>query len=198
MPHSSASMRNLWAGGRRRLAVWQALWSARRDSRARIARGPRRMLVVCYGNIYRSPFAATLLEQGAHAALEVRSAGFHPRAGRQTPRAFVPVAAQYGVALDAHRSRVIDRESVEWADAVVIMDRHNWDALGVFGPAAQAKAVWLGAFAADGGGREIDDPYGTDAKKTQAITARLYAATQELKRALSPSNAPNGEQRQSC
>lgn len=145
---------------------------------------PRRVLVVCYGNIYRSPFVSEALRSGAlpH-GLVVRSAGFHPKPNRPTPVAFVAIAAEHGVALDAHRSRVIDRELVEWAEVIVIMDRHNWDALRAFGAAAAAKAVWLGAFL-DAGGVEITDPYGTDAAAMRAIAARLHVASAGLRSAL--------------
>ena len=161
------------------------MWRARRTSRVRVrALRPRRVLVLCYGNIYRSPFVSEALRSGAlpH-GLVVRSAGFHPKPERQTPAAFVAIAAEHGVMLDAHRSRVIDRELVEWAEAIVIMDRHNWDALRAFGAAAVAKAVWLGAFL-DAGSVEITDPYGTDAAVMRPIAARLHAATSGLRSAL--------------
>lgn len=165
----------------RRLRVWWELLGARRSSRARVRRArPSRLLVVCYGNIYRSPFAAALLAQEANPSrLEVRSAGFHSRTGRETPPAFREIARAYGVDLERHRSIRVDRAAVEWAELVIVMDRHNWDKLGALGPGAQSKAVWLGAFL-DGGPVEIPDPYGRGPDEMKAIADRLYRATRGL------------------
>lgn len=169
------------SAGIRRLRVWPELAWARRLSRSRLLRTrPTRLLVVCYGNIYRSPFAAALLAGGgASMSFEVRSAGFHHRSGRETPPAFREVARDYGVSLDQHRSSRIDRATVDWAETIVIMDRHNWDDLRVLGLTAQPKVVWLGAFL-DEGSVEILDPYGRELEEMRAIADRLYRATNAL------------------
>jgi protein-tyrosine phosphatase len=137
-----------------------------------------RVLVLCYGNIYRSPFVEAVLKarlQAVSSPTELRSAGFHPRTGRATPGDFAVLSRSYQLDLTRHRSALVDSTMLDWADLVVVMDRHNWEALAGFGPQAQAKAVWLGAFLEDGP-VEIADPYGRSAAEAGAIAQRLYAA----------------------
>lgn len=174
----------------RRARVWRALAGARRSSRLRLLQTrPSRLLVVCYGNIYRSPFVAALLARDAGAyKLDVRSSGFYERIGRETPEAFRKIVRVYGVDLDRHRSARIDCNAVNWADLVIVMDRHNWDGLRALGPAAQSKAIWLGAFL-DEGSIELVDPYGCGPAEMQAIADRLYRATRGLQAFLAQASA---------
>lgn len=167
----------------RRLHAWRALRRARAESRERLARvRPRRLLVVCYGNIYRSPFAAAVLS--GVTGIEVRSAGFHPRVGRETPAPFQEVVRRYGVDLSAHRSCALDPAIVAWADVVIVMDRHNWDRLKQDWPQVLPKVVWLGGFV-DDGPVEIIDPYGRSVSDMQIIAERLHRACTCLVRTLS-------------
>ena len=56
---------------RRRLRAKRALAAARDVSLARVRKGGiKRVLVVCYGNIYRSPFAGVSLRQSLPAQIE--------------------------------------------------------------------------------------------------------------------------------
>lgn len=171
-------MGRLWRALRRRLVVRRALRDARADSRRALARGPvRRVLVLCHGNIYRSPFVAQLLR--ASTDLEVRSAGFHPREGRSSPEGHVRMSAGMGVDLAAHRSALVKPADLEWADIVIVMDRHNWARVREMG-APVDKLVWLGALA--DGTVEIEDPYGLPERRIREILDRLRVATDALSR----------------
>lgn len=67
------------------------------------------MIFVCHGNICRSPFAEgifrSVLPPGASSRIEVRSTGFHPSEGRESPPDAVASAGRRGVDLSGHRSR---------------------------------------------------------------------------------------------
>jgi protein-tyrosine phosphatase len=166
---------------RLRLAVRRALAAARTGSLHAVSSRPvRRVLVLCYGNIYRSPFAAEAL-RAAVPSLEVRSAGFHRREGRPSPDAHVHMSGELGVDLSAHRSRVVTRDDLDWADLIVFMDRHNWAKLLEL-RAAPGKLVWLGALAP--GDVEIPDPYGHGESEARAVIERLKACTAALADAL--------------
>lgn len=168
----------------RRVRAWRALRRARAEASQRVAMlSPRRLLIVCYGNIYRSPFVATALTQSPSAGVEVRSAGFHPRIGRETPGDFQTIASSYGIDLRSHRSRLIDAAAVDWADVILVMDRHNWDRLAEEWPHARSKIVWLGGLL-DKGSAEIIDPYGRNEAEMKAIADRLFRATQILQKTL--------------
>jgi len=88
-------------------------------------RAPASVLVICNGNIFRSPFAAAVLRR----ALELRglgrvrvdSAGF-AGPGRPTPADAVAAAARRGVDLTRHSSQLVMADLVRAADLIVVMD----------------------------------------------------------------------------
>jgi protein-tyrosine phosphatase len=142
----------------------------------------RRILVLCYGNIYRSPLAAVCLKalcSGNH-AVQVCSAGFHPSPGRPARGEFVQlVRDQVKLDLSGHSSRVVCIDDIEWADSIVIMDRHNWHALAKLDRACLGKTVWLGGFLRSGP-VEIIDPYDLSDPEVHRVVDQLNAATREL------------------
>jgi protein-tyrosine phosphatase len=94
-------------------------------------------LVVCHGNICRSPYAAALLGQeltrSAQGAIQVESAGFVGW-GRPCPPIAVEVAAARGLDLSGHRSKVIAPLGVSAADLIVVMDKPQaWALRELFG-----------------------------------------------------------------
>lgn len=170
-------MNRIFQAIRRRLGGYRALRSAQRDSLGNIARLPvKRILVVCYGNIYRSPFVASYLRPRLP-DVEVRSVGFHAKAGRESPPRHVAMAKSRGVDLSDHKSSVISAADGDWADLVVFMDRHNWNALVEYG-VPREKLAWLGAFTA--GPVEIVDPYGLDDDRAASVMNQMERAAQGL------------------
>jgi protein-tyrosine phosphatase len=169
-------------------AVWHrllhqwALFRARRLSLARTAiRRPQRLLVMCYGNIYRSPFVAAWLgtRLAGQPGFEIRSAGFHHVPARPSPREYVRLASDYRIDLEPHRSRLVEPADLEWAEAIVIMDRYNWERLRPSGAEVQGKIIWLGAFTA-AGPVEIEDPYALPLPRVQAIVEQMRVAADGL------------------
>lgn len=177
----------------RRLRHQWVLFRARRLSLDRIAaRRPRRLLVLCYGNIYRSPFVATWLgtRLDGQPGFKIRSAGFHRVTARPSPPDYVRLTSGYRVDLESHRSRLVTPADLEWAEAIVIMDRHNWERLRPYGADIQGKIIWLGAFA-ESGPLEIEDPYAKPPPRVQAIVDEMRGASDGLARWLLGSGARN-------
>jgi protein-tyrosine phosphatase len=163
---------------RRRLRARKALAAARDTSRLRIEQGGvKRVLVICYGNIYRSPFAGAHLRQHLPADIEVRTSGFHRVAGRPSPPRHVTMSRSRNIDLSEHRSSTVTLQDIQWADIVVLMDRHNWGALDDLG-ADPAKLVWLGAFGS--GDVEIADPYELDDAHAQRVLEQMEQSSSEL------------------
>ncbi len=163
---------------RRRLRARKALTEAREVSRRRIQQGGvRRVLVVCYGNIYRSPFCGASLRSLLPADIEVRTSGFHRVVDRPSPPRHVTMSQSRNIDLSSHRSSKITPEDLKWADIVVLMDRHNWDALDQIG-ADHSKLVWLGAFGS--GDIEVPDPYELDDAHAQRVLDQMEQASREL------------------
>jgi protein-tyrosine phosphatase len=84
---------------------------------------PRSILVLCYGNICRSPYAAERLRVllGAPSGpTSVVSAGFH-KFGRPPPDAALTVASERGVGMSAHRSRLVDDDMLRESDLILVV-----------------------------------------------------------------------------
>lgn len=100
-------------------------WRRRRAVRS-LNRGgrPESLLVLCYGNICRSPYAAArlreLVDVRGDASFTVESAGFI-LPGRESPAIARKIARRRGIDLEEHRSRVVDRAMLDGADAVLVM-----------------------------------------------------------------------------
>lgn len=155
---------------------------------ARIAAGfnpaPAGVLFLCYGNICRSPFAEAYWNarrSGAAGAMlpPAASAGFYPQAGRSTPAWILDLAAEHGVDLAGHRSRLVTPQDVERAGAILIMDRMNERDLMASFPACRDKMHYLGAFA-PAGPIELADPFMEEEDEARACYARLVAALEGL------------------
>ncbi len=169
-----------------------ALATARRSTMRNLSQLQiRRLLIVCYGNIYRSPLAAALLRRHLPGQREVRSAGFHPVSDRSSPPGHVSMCHQLGIDLGAHRSRVLIQSDLEWADGIVLMDRHNWQALSAMG-ASPDKLIWLGAF---GNKVEVPDPYGKQEAAAIAVVRQIGHCSQLLADAISMPTGPAANSR---
>ena len=79
------------------------------------------ILVVCHGNICRSPFAEAVLRAALPSNIEVRSAGFIAP-GRCPPPFAVSSARRFGFDLARHSSRLLTRGLVRAASLVIVMD----------------------------------------------------------------------------
>ena len=83
---------------------------------------PKTLLVLCHGNICRSPVAAALLDRElSPMGVEVQSAGFIGF-NRRAPVDAVAAGQQCGVDLVNHRSRPVTAKMARGADLIVVME----------------------------------------------------------------------------
>jgi protein-tyrosine phosphatase len=142
----------------------------------------RSVLVICHGNICRSPFAERLLAQ-SDAELTVRSAGLEAGSGRPAEPAARHAAEAYGVGLDGHRSQPMDDSLVDWADLILAMEGHQLAAVGRRWPSARDRTRLLGDFLADGP-YAIPDPWGREPEVFRATFAQIAGAVARLEERL--------------
>jgi len=167
-----------------RLGAKRALRDARSSTVRALAAhgGPNaKVLVVCHGNIYRSPLVAARLRELLGPGRVITSAGFHPKGDRPSPQAHIDMSGRFGVDLSQHRSRVVSEADFAAADLIVFMDRRNWVSLKR-AEADESKFVWLGAMGPNP--MEIPDPYEMDPVAAEAIVERLLLCTEELAKRL--------------
>ena len=94
----------------------------------------RRVLVVCAGNICRSPTAEAVIRLlgSVHPSvdLEVRSRGTHNwNVGKRAHPTMAWIAAERGYDLSQHTAAQVTGEDLAWADDVLVMDDENYQQL---------------------------------------------------------------------
>ena len=169
----------------RRVTYGRYFLFARRNSHANLRRlSGRNILVLCYGNIYRSPFVGRLLA-GSSARWRVeRSLGRISRQGGQDlPRGFHRACGQAGVDLHDHQSRRVTEDDLEWADLIVIMDGKNRLMLHEMSDAVSKKVAWISAWTS-GYRSDVVDPYEMNASAVKDTVGRLIESTAALAREL--------------
>src|SRR5213595_1634292 len=125
----------------------------------------KRILLVCTGNICRSPLAAALLQralaQRGIDGLEVASAGTGAWDGAPVSEGAYLVGLERGLDLSAHRARLLTRELIEEADLVLTMARHHRARVDELG--GEGRVFVLGEYAGrEGDEAEVSDPFGGD------------------------------------
>src|SRR4029450_7512700 len=91
---------------------------------AALARAER-VLVVCHGNIIRSPFAARLIDRlvrDRSRAIAITSAGLIAEPGRPAHSVAIDTAAPLSIDLRDHAARRLTPDDVAGADAIFVMD----------------------------------------------------------------------------
>lgn len=116
--------------------------------------------------------------------VHVRSAGTHAMDGRPAEPHAITAAHELGADITAHRARSLDRDLVDQADLILVMEQEHADLIArVLPPARQAEVLHLLAPYSPAHDRsEVDDPYGQplDAYRTcihfiqQCLTGVLY------------------------
>jgi protein-tyrosine-phosphatase/predicted ATP-grasp superfamily ATP-dependent carboligase len=140
---------------------------------ARLPRNIDRVLVLCKGNICRSPFAAELLKkraQGRNIHLDIQSAGLDTTPGHDAYSLAKTTSRGYGVDLDHHQTTPITMDMVLWADLILVMEAAHVVNLYGLSSAARSKTFLLGHFASQAT-TDIRDPY----EGTPEDFSRCYA-----------------------
>ncbi len=163
-------------------AVWNApdrvLHEVRRyAARAAASRGRRRpasVLVVCHGNVCRSPFAAVIIGRWlAPGGTSVMSAGF-VGPGRKSPPEAIHAAHRRTVNLTTHRSKQVNSLMVRDADLVVTMDAEQAREIRRRFSKPVGQVLVLGDFDPDPRApRGIDDPFGQPATDYDRVYGRI-------------------------
>ncbi|QCR19871.1 arsenate reductase/protein-tyrosine-phosphatase family protein [Agrococcus sp. SGAir0287] len=117
--------------------------SSPRDARDE---GPFRILVVCTGNVCRSPLAAAVLRarlaQGTD-AIAVASAGLQPREGEPVDPAVAREAGRLGVDVAGHAARALRLDEVMTSDLVIVATRRQRAVVAELAPAAASRTFTL-------------------------------------------------------
>ncbi len=136
------------------------------------------ILLVCLGNICRSPTAHGVLRQRAAAAglldhLRIDSAGTHGfHTGARPDRRALAAAAERDYDLTDLRARQVTGDDLQLFDYVLAMDRQNLETLEAMAQrqsSAHARIALFMDFAPDEAGAEVPDPYYGGANGFEAV-----------------------------
>jgi protein-tyrosine-phosphatase len=160
--------------GRSRVRLWL------HGRAVRAWRGTDAPLILCYGNINRSAFAAALAVQRGRAG--AHGAGFYPEEGRSVPGTTIAGARRYGVDLAGHRSRLVTRADLEGARAIFVFDLQNLVQVAALAPSALARTHLVGSLG-EAPCVLIADPHGRGEAVLESTLARVAAAVDRVEAA---------------
>ncbi len=117
----------------------------------------RHILVVCVGNICRSPMAEALLRDALRGQEEitVESAGLGALVGYPADEHAVELMSEQGVDITAHRARQLHPDMVAAADLILVMETGHKTSVDMAEPTAPGKVHRLREWQ----DKDIDDPY---------------------------------------
>ncbi|MCM0147581.1 low molecular weight phosphotyrosine protein phosphatase [Photobacterium galatheae] len=117
------------------------------------------ILVVCVGNICRSPSGEALLKQllpGKNicsAGLSTEKSGL---SGKSADRIANEIAAENGVSLDGHQAQQLTEKLCREFDLILVMEKGHVDAVVSIAPEARGKTMLFGQWI---GQQDIPDPF---------------------------------------
>ncbi len=123
-----------------------------------------RILLVCTGNICRSPMAESIMhrefnERGEE--VEIQSAGTGAWDGASASEGAYLISLENGLDLSPHRAALLTRDRVEQADLILTMARHHRVRVEELG--GSGKTFLLAEYAGEAGAdAEVRDPSGSD------------------------------------
>lgn len=116
------------------------------------------ILVVCIGNICRSPVAEAMMRQSLPCK-QFTSAGLKARVGEKVDPKSLLLAEKADLNVENHRARQLTPEMLQAADLILVMSAGQRRAVAGIAPAALGKTMRLGRWLDNGNGRDIPDPY---------------------------------------
>jgi len=138
----------------------------------------RNILVVCHGNICRSPVAGAMLQQALPDSA-VRTAGLGALVGAGVDPSATELAVASGLDVSTHKAQQINSDLIQWADLILVMSHNQRIHLGQSVSSALGKTMLLGHWLRDSdgepGGKEIPDPY----KKSREVFEHVHTMMSE-------------------
>nr|WP_154324760.1 protein tyrosine phosphatase [Pantoea sp. 201603H] len=138
------------------------------------------ILVVCVGNICRSPTGEQLIKHYCP-HLKVYSAGIGALVGYGADENARSVALKRSISLEEHNARQITADMCRKYDLILAMERKHINEITKIAPEVRGKTMLFGHWC---GGREIPDPYRKSIDAFDSVYLLLDDAAQKWAHAL--------------
>ncbi|MCC1495733.1 low molecular weight protein-tyrosine-phosphatase [Alcanivorax sp. 1008] len=132
-----------------------------------------KIVVVCTGNICRSPTAAAMLAAAAPAK-KISSAGLAALVNHEMDGAAREVAEAHGLSCPPHQARQLDSAISSGADLLLVMDKWQRNELMQRFPMVSGKTFLLSHW---NGGHDIPDPYQRDRETFEHVYKLMEQAS---------------------
>ena len=139
------------------------------------------ILVVCTGNICRSPMGERLLRQQLPGR-QVTSAGIFGLEGCPADAAAQAVAWRHGISLEGHVARKVTRSLLQKSDLILVMEPEHLRFIATMAPENRGKSLLFGQWLET---QDIPDPYRKSREAFEYVFGQLGKASQEWARRLS-------------
>lgn len=139
------------------------------------------ILVVCTGNICRSPMGERLLRQQLPGR-QVTSAGIFGLEGCPADAAAQAVARRHGISLEGHVARKVTRSLLQKSDLILVMEPKHLRFIATMAPENRGKSLLFGQWLET---KDIPDPYHKSREAFEYVFNQLGKASQEWARRLS-------------
>lgn len=113
------------------------------------------ILVVCTGNICRSPIAERLLREHL-VGKKVDSAGVGALVDHAADSSAIAIAEEHGLSLSGHKGQQFNSKLARDYDLILVMDKSHIEQVNKIAPEVRGKTLLLGHWIDQ---KEIPDPY---------------------------------------
>ncbi|MEO0142925.1 MAG: L-threonylcarbamoyladenylate synthase [candidate division WOR-3 bacterium] len=139
------------------------------------------LLFVCTGNTCRSPMAMGIIKTMVpEDYLDVQTAGTAAIDGLPaSPNARI-VVKEFGGSIDNHRSRPINKELIDWADLILVMEYRHYETVLEISADSVAKTFLLKEYKRRTKYNEVPDPVGRDLAFYRDCALDMYSSLKFL------------------
>lgn len=139
------------------------------------------ILIVCVGNICRSPTGERLLKQ-ALPTKRIASAGLGALVGKPADETATDVANQHNLSLEGHEAQQLTSALCRQYDLILVMEKEHIDGVCRIVPEVRGKTMLYGHWLNQ---QEIADPYRKSREAFEFVYLQLEQSAQKWAQVLS-------------
>ncbi|QBH98625.1 protein tyrosine phosphatase [Limnobaculum zhutongyuii] len=127
------------------------------------------ILVVCIGNICRSPIGERLLKiQFPNKTIE--SAGLKAVVDHPVEKTITEIALQHGISVSGHKAKQFNAQLCHQYDLILVMEKRHMEMINHLSPETSGKTMLFGHW---NNQSDIADPYGKSRRMFELIYQQL-------------------------